>query len=55
MQLVTLTLYRTIVEKEGKSSERAVVLDLKELEKDLRVKLLGWPGTSVRLIRESRG
>ena len=55
LQLFSLTLCRTTVEKEGKSSEKAVVLDHMELEKDLRVRLLGWPGMSGRLIRESRG
>ena len=34
--------------------EKGVVLDLLELEKDPRVRLLGWPEMSGRLIRESR-
>ena len=54
LQFFALTLCRTAVEKEGRSLEKGVVLDLLELEKDPRVRLIGWPEISGRLVRESR-
>ena len=54
LQLFTPTSCPIIAEKEGRSWEKAVVIDIKELGKNPLIKLLFLPGPSGRLTGEYR-